>query len=273
MDPILELLKNLNAAITGYVKSGTDKAAERSREVLDVIRKDHTEVLWQPIANVGFAAGRTERDPEISTLTARVTAAESKVPDLERKVTELSAKNTEVAGIQTEAARRIAEAEAKATEAEARSKTAVVDAVKSRDRALYKANLIARGVHPDIAEAQAILLDPKMKYDEKGVLTIMQDGEGNIPYTVHGEELLNVVADSRAKSFPAAFFTSKVDVGGGGGGDGAPGTGGSGEADIFSRIRAEEKTRSQQSAPVDIAGAYRVGGRFNGPQPAGASVK
>lgn len=269
MNEIAELLKQLSAKLTAYVAPGTADADKRSREVLDSIRTGHHDVLWQPIANVGFAAGRTSRDTEVTELTGRATAAETEKTRLTGQVAELSDKNKDVAAVQREAATRIEAAESKVKEIQATSKTAVERAVRDRDMTTFESLLIAKGLHPEIAKAQGILLKEKMQYDKDGVLTVMQDGDGNIPYTVHGTELLKVLADTTTKRLPASMFVSRVDSGGDATGDSGSGSGGSGSGDVYKDIQAQEKKRAEEKAPVDVAGAYRVGGRFTGAASAG----
>jgi prophage DNA circulation protein len=255
MDEILALLKKLGELTTTYVKPGTENAAQRQKEVLDKIRTEHTETLWQPIANVAFAAGKAARDVDVTVLEQKVAGLETVKTGLESQVATLSDKNKDVAAVQREAAEKITKAEAKAKDEVAKAKAKVKTAFQSRDVTAYESRLISKGVHPDNAKAQGILLRERMEYDDDGVLTVMQEGDSKIPYTVHGEELLTVLAETTAKKLPATMFISKVDDGGGSGGDKATGGGGGG-GDVFARIRADEKVRAEAQKPADIAAAY-----------------
>lgn len=261
MNEIADLLKSLGAKLATYIAPGTADADKRQKEVLDSIRTGYHDTLWQPIANVGFAAGRSSRDDEVKTLNDRVTVLDGEKTRLTGEVATLSDKNKDVAAVQREAAQKIADAEAEVKKVRAESRTAVEKAVRDRDVATYEGLLVAKGVHADNAKAQGILFRERMTYDKDGVLTVMQEGSENIPYTAHGQELLKIVADTTAKRLPATMFVSKVDTGADTTGDNASG-GGTGGGDVYAQIREEEKKRAEGRAPVDVVGAYGSGGRF-----------
>lgn len=269
MDKLKELLAGLKTALGEYIKAGTDGDQQRTKEVLDHIRTNHHSDIWQPIANVGFAAGAASKDTTLASVTAERDAAKTALAEAERKVSELSGRNVDVAKIQQEAAQKVADAEKMAREAKEQAQRDIREAFQSRDVSSFVAELIAGGMDKDVAEAKGVLLERRMAYDSKGVLSVFQmdsaTGQpGTIPYTVHGPELLKVLAKEALEKAPLSTMTSRVDNGGGTGGDragGGPPTG-----DVYKKIQAEEKARADEDkkrvggGPGGLASAYGMGG-------------
>lgn len=265
MNPELrELLKQLATKLGEYIAPATADADKRRNEVLDTIRKDHHDVLWQPIANVGFAAGRSARDPEIVDLTGKLTAAEAARTTAEGSLKDFREKNKDIAAVQDEAARRIAAAEAKATDAEKAAAAKIEASLRDRDMTAFESKLVAGGMDADYAKSQGILLRERMAYKD-GKLSVMQPGTENIPYTVHGEELIKVLSDEVLKKAPPTAFTSNVDRGAGTGGGGTGGTGGGGSS-FWDSIRKEEEGRAtaEKERRISPADAYGRGGSATG---------
>lgn len=261
MNPELRaLLKQVADKLNEYISPATADHDKRRGEVLDAIRKEHHDILWQPIANVGFAAGRAARDGEVADLTNKVTAAESKIKTVETDLAGFRDKNRDIAAVQDEAARKIAEANQRAADATTAAEKKIEGALRDRDVTAFESRLLAGGMDADYAKSQGILLRERMAYKD-GTLSVMQPGSANIPYTVHGDELLTVLAGEVLKKSPASAFTSKVDSGGGTGGSGgqggAGGTGGS-AGSFWEGIRKEEEQRAaaDKSGRVSPAAAY-----------------
>jgi hypothetical protein len=259
MDKLLEFLKSLQGELVAYVKPGTDGADTRRKEVLDKIQTDYHSDLWQPITNVGFAAGKASRDAELNVLKARAETAEGALSTANTELETYKTKHKDLAAVQTEAASKIAAAEQKAKDAEKAASAKVAAAFKARDLATFESNLVGLGLDPDYAKAQGILFRERLgEYGEDGQATAMQSGSENIPYTVKGEALLKVVAKEVFDKAPAALKGTPVDKGGGRTASGSEGGGGT--KNMYDQIKKEEADRAAANKQIDVAAAYGRGG-------------
>lgn len=239
MNP-LELIQKLSEYI------GADKA--KGDEVVGLLRQHAHGSLFQPISNIGFAAGKAEGEKAVGTHTARVTELEGQLQAATAKVDELEKSKPDVAKIRGEYDGKITELTQKLRTAEQTHKVEMEKALRSRDVADFKVKLTTQAakrgdeLDPDYVEVQAMLLDQRLKY-EGGKPSVMQSKDSNIPVSIEpNQNVFDVVAGQVLEKAPAVAFLSRTSPGGGTRGSEQNGSRG---GSIYDGIREGEKKRSE----------------------------
>lgn len=260
MDELLKALKALLALAPDDATKG---------KLVDLIHENARQEIWRPIADKGFLAAKTEfktkldtAEGEVLTLTGQIQEKDAKIREYEQHA---PGSKEVIAGLNT----KIQTLEKKVTDDRAALINKNKVALKKRDLADFRRELVEGGLKPRLAEAEVLLFDARSEYidgegtDADPVLRVYTSATTKVPITVPTDgNLIHAVAQDVIKAAAPEDRTSNVDAGGGV--RGHEGAGGGASANEYDKIRKDAEERNKKladGAKPDIVGVFRGGGQ------------